>query len=81
MQINNYYISNIARFHEKTTLFTLSLQLNVDENLKNKTEFITKNNEFLAGNKIKNKTEQLLLKYLHGNDIHEHRKQQNKWAI
>ena len=31
-----------------------------------------------AGNKIKNKIEQLLSKYKHGNDIHEHGKQQNE---
>ena len=30
----------------------------------------------LAANKMKNMTEQLLLKYKHGNDIHEHEKQQ-----
>ena len=40
-------------------------------------EFITKSNESLAENKIKNKFEQLLLKYKH---IHEHGKQQNKWT-
>ena len=42
-----------------------------DENLKHKIEFIIKSNESLAENKIKNKTEQLLLKYRHGNNIHE----------
>ena len=29
-------------------------------------------------NKIKSKTDQLLLKYKHGNNIHRHRKQQNE---
>ena len=43
-----------------------------------KIEFIIKSNEYLAENKIKNKIEQLLLKYDHGNNIHEHRKQRNK---
>ena len=47
-------------------------------NLKHETEFITKSNESLAENIIKNKTEQLLFKYTHGNDIHEHRKQKNE---
>ena len=31
-----------------------------------------------AENQIKNKLEQLLSKYKHGNDIHEHQKQQNE---
>ena len=35
-------------------------------------------NESLAENKIKNKIEQLLLKYKHGNSIHEHRTQKNE---
>ena len=49
-----------------------------DENLKYETEFIIKSNESLAENKIKHETEQLLLKYKHGNNIHEHGKQQNE---
>ena len=40
-------------------------------------EFIIKSNESLAKNKIKNKTEQLLLKYKHGKNIQEHGKQHN----
>ena len=39
---------------------------------------IIKINETLAGNKIKNEIEQQLLKYKHGNNIHEHRKQQSE---
>ena len=39
---------------------------------------IIKIKETLAGNKIKNEIEQLLLKYKHGNNIHEHRKQQSE---
>ena len=39
---------------------------------------IKKINETLAGNKIKNEIEQQLLKYKHGNNIHEHRKQQSE---
>ena len=49
-----------------------------DENLKCEIEFIIKSNESLAKNKIKYETEQLLLKYKHGNNINEHGKQQNK---
>ena len=39
---------------------------------------IIKRNESLAENKIKNKIEKLLLKYKHGNNILEHRKQRNE---
>ena len=35
--------------------------MNVDENLKNKIEFIIKSNESLAENKIKKETEQLFM--------------------
>ena len=47
----------------------------VHENLKHEIEFIVKSNESLVENKIKNEIEQLLSKYKHGNNIHEHRKQ------
>ena len=53
---------------------------NVNENLKHDINFIIKSNESLAENKTKNENEQLLLKYRHGNNIHEHRKQQNEWT-
>ena len=43
-------------------------------------KFIIKINEHLAENKIKNETEKLLLKYKHGNNFHEHGKQQNEWT-
>ena len=46
--------------------------------LKHKIEFIIKSNESLDENQIKNETEQLLLKYKHGNNIREHGKQQNE---
>ena len=48
------------------------------ENFQYKIELIIKSNESLAENKIKNETEQLLLEYNHGNNIHKHRKQQNE---
>ena len=50
----------------------------LDENLKHEIEFIVKSNEPLAENKIKREIKQLLLKYNHENNIHEHRKQQNE---
>ena len=46
--------------------------------MNNKIEFIIGSNEFLAENKIKNEIEQLLSKHKHGNNIHEHGKQQNE---
>ena len=62
----------------KTLGFNFDWPKNVDENLKHEIEFIIKSNESLAENKIKDKIEQLLLKYKQGNDIYEHRKQQNE---
>ena len=58
--------------------FNFDLTKYVDENLKREIEFIIKSNESLAEIIIKNEIEQLLLKYKHGNNIHKHRKQQNK---
>ena len=43
--------------------------------MKHDTEFVIKSNESLPENKIKNETEQLLLKYKDGTNIHEHGKQ------
>ena len=62
----------------KTVCFNFDWPKDVDENVKHEIEFIIKINESLAENKIKNKIQQLLLKYKHGNNIHEHRKQQNE---
>ena len=62
----------------KTFCFDFDRPKYVDENLKYETEFIIKSNKSLAKNKIENKIEHLLLKYKHGNNIHEHGKQQNE---
>ena len=62
----------------KAFCFNFDLPKDVDENLKCETGFITKSNECLAEIIIKNEIEQLLLKYKHGNNIHEHRQQQNQ---
>ena len=48
------------------------------EDVDDKIEFIIKYNESLAENKIKNKIEQLLLKYKYRNNVHESRKKQNE---
>ena len=62
----------------KTFSFNFNWPKYVDENLKHEIEFIIISNESLAENKIKNETEQLLLKYKHGNNIHEQGKLQNE---
>ena len=62
----------------KTFCFNFDWPEVVDENLKHEIEFIIKRNESLVENKIKNKIEQLLFKYKHGDNIHEHGKQQNQ---
>ena len=68
----------IAIKDPKTFCFNFDWPKDVDENLKHEIEFIIKSNESLAENKIKKEIEQLLLKYKHGNNIHEHGKKQNE---
>ena len=62
----------------KTFCFNFDWPKDFEGNLKYEMEFIIKNSESLAENKIKNEIEQLLLKYKHENNIHELGKQQNK---
>ena len=64
----------------KTFCFNFDLTKDSDENLKHEIEFITKINKSLADIIIRNEIEQLLLKYKHGNNTHEHGKQQNEWT-
>ena len=68
----------IALRYPKTCYFDFEYHRDVDENLKHEIEFTIKRNESLAENIIKSKTEQLLSKYVHENNIHEHGKLQNK---
>ena len=49
----------------KTFCFNFDLPKDVDENLKHENEFKIRNNESLAENKMKNETEQLILKHKH----------------
>ena len=63
--------------HPRAFYFHFDWHEDVDGNLKHEIEFIIKGNESLAENK-KSETEELLLKYKHVNNIHEHRKQQKK---
>ena len=55
-----------------TFCFNFDFPTDVDKNLKRETEFRIKSNESLAENKKKNEIEQLLLKYKHWNNSHEH---------
>ena len=50
----------------------------VDENLKREIKYVIKDNEYLAEIITKNEIEQKLLKHKHGNNIHQHGKQQNE---
>ena len=88
MESEKYYIffintiklpSNFTR-EPKTFYFCFDWPKDVDKNLKHEIEFIRKNNESLADNKIINEIEQLLCKYKQGNDMHEHGKQQKEWT-
>ena len=62
----------------KTFRFNLDWGKDVDANSKHEIKYIIKSRESLAENKRKNEIEKLLLKYRHGINIHENRKQQNK---
>ena len=62
----------------KTFCFNFDCPKDVDDYLKHKIEFAIKINESLPQNKIKNVTEQSLLKNKHGNNIHEYRKKLNE---
>ena len=68
----------IVKRDPKTFCFNFDWPKDVGENMKYEIEAIRKSNESFAENKIKNKTEQLLLKYKDGYNIQEQRKQQNK---
>ena len=70
----------IVIWDPKTFCFNFDWTKDVDENLKHEIKYILKSSESLAENKIKNEIQQLVLKYKHENDIHEHGKQQKKWA-
>ena len=62
----------------KTFCFNFDLPRDVNKNLKREIESIIKSNESLAEIIIKIEIEQLLLKYKHGNNTHEYRKQKNE---
>ena len=62
----------------KFFFFNFDFLKDVDENLKCEIEFIMKSTESLAENKIKKRDLTIIVKYKHGNNIHEHGKQQNE---
>ena len=57
----------------KTFYFDFDLSKDVDKNLKHEIKFIIKRNESSAENKTKKEISQLLSKYKHGKNIHEHK--------
>ena len=66
---NKIFITTIAKpFH-------FHLPKDGDNDLMHKIEYIINHQEYLAEHKIKNKIMQLLSKYKHAQDTHEHRKQ------
>ena len=66
--------SNLVIIKEPRIIL-FNLPKDVDNSLKYETGFIIKHNKFLAKHIIKSKISQLLSKYKHGNDIHDHIKQ------
>ena len=73
-----YIEDNKIAITKKQKKFHFDLSKDADITLKHQTCFIIKHNELLVEYAIKNKFRQLLFKYKHGNDIHEHGKQQNE---
>ena len=59
----------------KVFIFIFFFAEKVDDSLKQEIYSIIEDNGFLAEQRIKNETNQLLHKYKHGNNIHGHRKQ------
>ena len=75
----------LIKFQYYITIFQVNILINtmiyqLKKKKKSQGLKMRKYNESSAENKIKNETEQLLLKYKHGNNIHEYGKQQNEQA-
>ena len=70
------YIEFITTTELKT--FRFDLPKDADSNLANEIYSIIKHNELLAEHTIKNEVRQLLSKYKHGNNNHEHGKKRNE---
>ena len=74
------YIKDIKLVIREPKIFHFNYDLpgNIEKNLKYEIDFIIKLIESLAKHKLKNKIKQTLSRYKHGNNIHEHRKQQSE---
>ena len=66
-----YIEDNMVVIREPKILY-VNLPKDVNKNFKHEIEFIIKCYESLAEQKFKNKNNQLMSKYKHGNDIQEH---------
>ena len=77
---NNHGRKYDCNKRSQNVCFSFDWPKDVDKNLKHKIEFIIKSNKSLAENKTKNDIEKFFLKYKHGNNVHEHGKQQNGWT-
>ena len=69
---------NILVITTKSKTFHFDLPKHVGIKLKHEIHSIIKHNKLLSEPTIKNEIRQLLSIYKHGNDIHEHRKQQSE---
>ena len=69
---------NILVITTKSKTFHFDLPKHVGIKLKHEIHFIIKHNKPLSEPTIKNEIRQLLSIYKHGNDIHEHGKQQSE---
>ena len=67
--------NNLVIIEPKSFHFHFDLHKDADKYLKHEIDSVINGNGFLAEQRIKNKIDQLLFKYKHGNDIHEPRKQ------
>ena len=76
------YIKDIKLVIREPKIFHFNYDLpgNIEKNLKYEIDLIIKLIESLAKYKLKNKIKQTLSRYKHGNNIHEHIKQQNEWT-
>ena len=74
----------VARKSPEKIRFNFDLPKIVFNIMKTETEFITRANRTLAGQKIKKETERLLpnIKHKHGDNIYEHKtKEQHKFVL
>ena len=81
MEYNTHRIQNAQyiKYNKLVILefrtFNIDLLKDVYKNLNHEIDSITKQNGFLAEQRIKNEINQILSKFKHGKDIHEHGKQ------